>query len=83
MTVHYMRHPAAFRRLDHYAFSLRATHALSRAHAAIDMVGVWLARSRRRRTLAEIAALGEHTMRDLGFDPVEMRIEAAKPFWRA
>jgi len=43
----------------------------------------WADRHRRRRSLAEIAALGERTMDDLGFDPDEVRAEAAKPFWRA
>jgi uncharacterized protein YjiS (DUF1127 family) len=71
------------RRLDDYAFSLRASHALRHGHAALDLLGVWLARYWRRKTLAEIAALGEHAMDDLGFDSVAVRIEAAKPFWRA
>jgi uncharacterized protein YjiS (DUF1127 family) len=81
MTIRCLR-PAASRRLDDYAFSLRASHTLDRAHAAIDRVGIWLARWRRRRTLGEIAALGDRVMLDLGFDPIEVRIEVAKPFWR-
>jgi uncharacterized protein YjiS (DUF1127 family) len=82
MTARCPRPAAASRRLDDCAFSLRASRALDRAHAAIDMIGVWLVRRRRRRTLGEIAALGDRVMLDLGFDPVEVRIEAAKPFWR-
>ena len=79
MTTDCLRQPAVFRRLDDDAFGVPA---FRRAHAALDVADVWLARSRRRRTLNEIAGLGEHTMLDLGFDPDELRLEAAKPFWR-
>lgn len=82
MTALCPRPAAVSRRLDDYALSLRASRALDRAHAAIDTIQVWLARHRCRRTLEEIAALGDRVMLDLGFDPVEVRIEAAKPFWR-
>jgi len=82
MTAYRIWQTQAFRRLDDYAFSLQAGRALSRAYAALDRLGIWLARRRRRRTLGEIAALGDRLMLDLGFDPVEVRIEAAKPFWR-
>ncbi|MGQ0674966.1 MAG: DUF1127 domain-containing protein, partial [Rhodospirillales bacterium] len=70
------------RTLDAAAFGARLHPLLRRAHTAIDLAGLWLVRRRRRRTLAEIAALGEHVMHDLGFDPDELRAEAAKPFWR-
>jgi uncharacterized protein YjiS (DUF1127 family) len=82
MTVYCLQPAAAPRRLDDYAFSLRANPMLRRAHAAIDGLDVWIARRRRRKTLAEIAAMGEHAMLDLGFDPDETRAEAVKPFWR-
>lgn len=82
MTVHCLGGPGRFRRLDDYAHSRQTMELMRRAHAAIDRAGVWLARSRRRRTLREIAVLGDHIMLDLGFDPDELRAEAAKPFWR-
>ncbi len=82
MTAHSLGKPVRFRRLDDYAHSQPVTDMMRRAHAAIDLAGVWLVRSRRRRTLGEIAALGDRVMLDLGFDPDELRAEAAKPFWR-
>jgi len=48
----------------------------------LAMVRVWSRRLKRRRFLTELEALGERTMRDLGFDPDSVRAEAAKPFWR-
>ena len=47
------------------------------------VVSLWARRRHRRRHLADVAALGERTMLDLGFDPDIVRAEAAKPFWRA
>ncbi len=47
------------------------------------VVSLWVRRRHRRRHLADVAALGERTMLDLGFDPDIVRAEAAKPFWRA
>ena len=82
MTAYCFHPPVRFRRLDHYAHSQPVTDMMRRAHAAIDLAGIWLARSHRRRTLTEIAVLGDHVMLDLGFDPDELRAEAAKPFWR-
>ena len=83
MTAECLREPARFRRLDDYALSQPAMNVLRRVHAAVDLAGVWAVRRRRRRTLTEIAALGDHVMLDLGFDPDELRAEAAKPFWRS
>ena len=40
----------------------------------------WLERRAWRR---ELAALDAEQMRDCGFNPVEVRREVAKPFWRA
>ncbi len=83
MTARCMREPVRFRRLDDYALSQPALDALQRLHAALDLAGMWAVRRRRRRTLAGIAALGDRIMLDLGFDPDELRAEAAKPFWRS
>ncbi len=47
------------------------------------VVSLWVRRRPRRRHLADVAALGERTMLDLGFDPDIVRAEAAKPFWLA
>ncbi len=79
MTTDCLHQPAVFRHLDDYSFG---SPTLRRAHAALDVVGIWLSRRRRRRTLTEIAGLGEHIMLDLGFDPDELRLEITKPFWR-
>ena len=46
------------------------------------VMSLWVRRRHRRRHLADVAALGERTMLDLGFDPDLVRSEAAKPFWR-
>ena len=48
----------------------------------LAMSSLWWGRHRRRMRLAAVAALGERTMLDLGFDPDIVRAEAAKPFWR-
>jgi len=45
-------------------------------------IELWLARRRHRQALADLAALSERTLLDLGFDPDELRAEAVKPFWR-
>jgi uncharacterized protein YjiS (DUF1127 family) len=49
--------------------------------APLRMLGVWLARSRQRRVLRELA-LDRHLMRDIGLNPEQALREAAKPFWR-
>jgi uncharacterized protein YjiS (DUF1127 family) len=37
----------------------------------------------RRAWRSELAALDAEQMRDCGFNPLDVRREAAKPFWRA
>jgi uncharacterized protein YjiS (DUF1127 family) len=44
------------------------------------LVRLWLDRHAWRK---ELAALDAEQMRDCGFNPVDVRIEATKPFWRA
>ena len=36
----------------------------------------------RRRTRKDLRDLSGHMLQDIGLDPVEARLEAAKPFWR-
>jgi uncharacterized protein YjiS (DUF1127 family) len=46
----------------------------------LRLVGLMLARSRERRSLAEFDA---RMLRDIGATPYEAGVEARKPFWRA
>lgn len=71
----------------HHSHAAYRLPAHRRAHPSVALRGLlvmslWVRRWHRRRHLAEVAALGEHTMLDLGFDPDVVRREAAKPFWR-
>lgn len=50
---------------------------------AIGTARLWAARHGRRANLASVAALGERTIRDVGYDPDLVRAEAAKPFRKA
>jgi uncharacterized protein YjiS (DUF1127 family) len=45
----------------------------------LRLLRLWLDRRAWRR---ELATLDAGQMRDCGFNPVEVRLEAAKPFWR-
>ena len=49
---------------------------------ASGLIGRWIARSRQRRKLAELAMADDHLLRDIGLTPEDARREAAKPFWR-
>jgi len=65
---------ASGRRLVH------AWRAVRDVIAAVDRtLALWDLRARSRRDLAR---LDDHLMRDMGFDPIEARREANKPFWR-
>ena len=48
------------------------------------MVARWVARSRQRRALREIAERNDdqHLLKDIGVSPEEAFREADKPFWR-
>lgn len=37
----------------------------------------------RQRTRANLRALPDHMLRDIGLDPLTAELEGAKPFWRA
>jgi len=51
----------------------------SRLIALMQLPRFWLARAGWRRELMD---LDERQMRDVGLDPVMVRHEALKPFWR-
>lgn len=47
------------------------------------MIGRWIARSRQRRALREIAERGDfHHLKDIAMSQEEAFREAEKPFWR-
>ena len=50
--------------------------------ACLLLLSIWLARRRRRQTLAELAGFSEHLLDDIGVSKAEALREAAKPFWR-
>jgi uncharacterized protein YjiS (DUF1127 family) len=50
--------------------------------AFLRLLSIWLARRRRRQTLAELAGFSEHLLDDIGVSRTEALHEAAKPFWR-
>jgi len=43
---------------------------------------LWIARSRQRRHLAEMAVWDDHILKDIGVSRDAALREAAKPFWR-
>ncbi len=55
-------------------------HLLPRRLLPKWLLSEWYRRARTRR---DIVLLDEHTIRDLGLTPGQMRFEAAKPFRRA
>jgi len=46
-------------------------------------LALWRKRARDRNELATLAALGEPSIRDAGFDRGSLAYEINKPFWRA
>jgi uncharacterized protein YjiS (DUF1127 family) len=45
-------------------------------------VRLWIARSRQRKALGELAELNNYLLADIGLTREEALREAAKPFWR-
>ena len=45
-------------------------------------IGLWLARSRQRRHLRELAEWDDYLLKDIGVSREAALREAAKPFWR-
>ena len=61
----------------------REQRAASWAVAACGIVARWLARSRQRHALREIAVNNDfHLLKDIGVSQEEALREAEKPFWR-
>ena len=51
-------------------------------HGLAATIGLWLARSRQRRHLRELAEWDDHLLKDIGVSREAALREAAKPFWR-
>jgi uncharacterized protein YjiS (DUF1127 family) len=47
-----------------------------------SILGIWIARSRQRKALGDLAVLNDYLLRDIGVTREEAFREAAKPFWR-
>lgn len=47
-----------------------------------SILGIWIARSRQRKALGDLAVLNGYLLRDIGVTREEAFREAAKPFWR-
>jgi len=62
--------PPLARRLSTFQSNLAATTRL------------WIARTRQRQHLAEIAEWDDHLLKDIGLSRDAALREAAKPFWR-
>jgi uncharacterized protein YjiS (DUF1127 family) len=61
----------------------REQRAARWAVAACRTVASWIARSRQRRALREIAESNDfHLLKDIGVSQEEALREAEKPFWR-
>jgi uncharacterized protein YjiS (DUF1127 family) len=46
------------------------------------VLALWIARSKQRRALREIAALSPHILEDIGITQRQALDEAGRPFWR-
>jgi uncharacterized protein YjiS (DUF1127 family) len=66
------------------SFFVRPTSATRSSQASLlASVRAVLGRWRRLAvTRRELSRLDERTLRDIGFDPAEVRRETAKPFWK-
>jgi uncharacterized protein YjiS (DUF1127 family) len=53
------------------------------ADEIVRLLSLWRTRNAERRLLAELAALDDHTLRDIGIDCADLRLQVSKPFWRA
>jgi uncharacterized protein YjiS (DUF1127 family) len=46
-------------------------------------IGLWSARSRQRRALAELTQFNAHLLKDIGLTPDQALLETAKWFWQS
>jgi uncharacterized protein YjiS (DUF1127 family) len=49
----------------------------------LRQIQIWISRYRQRRALADLAAMNNHLLRDIGVSLRDAEREAAKPFWQA
>jgi uncharacterized protein YjiS (DUF1127 family) len=59
----------------------RGLLSIARSNLAAT-IRLWIARSDRRQHLAELAALNDHMLKDIGVSPEAALREAAKAFWQ-
>ena len=48
----------------------------------LQQIRLWRSRHRQRRALADVAAMNNHLLRDIGTSLQDAQREAVKPFWR-
>ena len=82
MSITIIRLPAARAASVDLAGPIRALSALMRRSSAT--IGVWIARSRQRHALHELAGRSDrdHLLDDIGVTPDAARRAAAKWFWQ-
>ena len=88
MKLHFGELAREFRRTDvargHVGSRTRTNSSKSRiADGIARLLSLRRARSAHRRLVAELAALDDHTLRDIGVDCADLHWQASKPFWRA
>ena len=88
MKIHFAEMAREFRRTDvaRGAVGSRTRKNSSKSRIAAEiavLLSLWRARGAHRRLLAELAALDDHTLRDIGVYCADIHWQASKPFWRA
>jgi uncharacterized protein YjiS (DUF1127 family) len=63
-------------------FARRPAVQCSITQSLAATIRLWIARSRQRRHLAELARWDDHLLRDIGVSREDTLREAAKPFWQ-
>lgn len=63
-------------------FAVAAEPSRISRHFGLPFLLTWIARSRERRAVADLAESGR-LLRDVGLMPAQALREAAKPFWRS